>query len=108
MPIDATPESFRELTSLGSVLVDFWGPRCRPCLAMLPTVERLEEEAGGAVRVVKVNAPEAREVCRELKVLGLPTYVLMRDGVEIERLTGDVTKADLERAFATLRGGEAA
>jgi len=108
MPIDATPESFQELTSEGSVLVDFWGPRCQPCLAMMPTVQRLEEEAAGAVRVVKVNAPEARDVCRELKVFGLPTYVLMRDGVEIERLTGDVGKEDLERAFATLRGGEAA
>ena len=84
------------------------GPRCQPCLAMMPTVARLEEEAAGAVRVVKVNAPEAREICRELKVFGLPTYVLMRDGVELERLTGDVGRADLERAFATLGGGEAA
>jgi hypothetical protein len=34
----------------------------------------------------------------------------MRDGVELERLTGDVSKADIERAFATLanEGGEAA
>ncbi len=108
MPVDATVETFGELTGEGSVLVDFWGPRCQPCLAMMPTVARLEEEASGAVRVVKVNAPEAREICRELKVFGLPTYVLMRDGVEIERLTGDVGKADLEQAFTALRGGEAA
>jgi thioredoxin 1 len=107
MPVDATVETFGELTGEGSVLVDFWGPRCQPCLAMMPTVARLEEEAAGAVRVVKVNAPEAREICRELKVFGLPTYVLMRDGVEIERLTGDVGKADLEQAFTALRGGEA-
>ena len=108
MPVDATIESFGELTGEGSVLVDFWGPRCQPCLAMMPTVARLEEEAAGTVKVVKVNAPEAREICRELKVFGLPTYVLMRDGVEIERLTGDVGKADLEQAFTALRGGEAA
>ena len=108
MPVDATVESFDQLTGEGSVLVDFWGPRCQPCLAMMPTVAKLEEEAGGAVRVVKVNAPEARDVCRELRVFGLPTYVLMRDGVEIDRLTGDVGKQDLEQAFATLRGGEAA
>ena len=108
MPVDATVETFGELTGEGSVLVDFWGPRCQPCLAMMPTVTRLEEEAAGAVKVVKVNAPEAREICRELKVFGLPTYVLMRDGVEIERLTGEVRKADLEQAFTALRGGEAA
>ncbi len=108
MPVDATVENFEELTSEGSVLVDFWGPRCQPCLAMMPTVAKFEEASGGTVRVVKVNAPEARDVCRELKVFGLPTYVLMRDGVELDRLTGEVSRGDLERAFVTLRGGEAA
>ena len=108
MPVEATTETFGQLTGEGSVLVDFWGPRCQPCIAQMPLVAKLEEEAGGDVRVVKVNAPEARETCRELKVFGLPTYVLMRDGVELERLTGEIGKADLERAFTTLGGGEAA
>jgi thioredoxin 1 len=110
MPVEATPETFGELTREGNVLVDFWGPRCAPCLQMMPTVERLETEAGGAVTVVKVDAGANRAVCRELRVFGLPTYVLMRDGVELDRLTGDVSKADIECAFATLanEGGEAA
>lgn len=110
MPVDATVETYGDLTGEGSVLVDFWGPRCQPCLAMMPTIAKLEEEAGGAVRVVKVNSTENREICRELRVFGLPTYVLMRDGEEFERLSGDVSKDDIERAFATLaaEGGEAA
>ena len=110
MPVDATVETYEGLTGEGSVLVDFWGPRCQPCLAMMPTIAKLEEEAGGAVRVVKVNSTENREICRELRVFGLPTYVLMRDGEELERLSGDVSKDDIERAFATLvaEGGEAA
>jgi hypothetical protein len=35
----------------------------------------------------------------------------MRDGEELERLSGEVSKSDIERAFATLaatEGGEAA
>lgn len=109
MPVEATVETYRGLTAAGSVLVDFWGPRCQPCLAMMPTIAKLEEEAGGAVRVVKVNSAENRDICRELKVFGLPTYVLMRDGEELERLSGEVSKGDIERAFATLaKGGEAA
>ena len=110
MPVEATLDTYHGLTAEGSVLVDFWGPRCQPCLAMMPTIAKLEEEAGGAVRVVKVNSTENRDICRELKVFGLPTYVLMRDGEELERLSGDVSKADIERAFATLgaEGGEAA
>ena len=109
MPVEATVDTYHDLTSDGSVLVDFWGPRCQPCLAMMPTIAQLEEEAGGAVRVVKVNSAENRDICRELRVFGLPTYVLMQNGEELERLSGDVSKNDIERAFAMLaKGGEAA
>jgi thioredoxin 1 len=108
MPVDATPDTYKELTGEGAVFVDFWGPRCQPCLAMMPTISELEEQAGGAVRVVKVDSTQNREVCRELRVFGLPTYILMRNGDELERLSGDVTKKQVEEAFATLRGGEAA
>jgi thioredoxin len=107
MPVEATLDTFADLTREGSVLVDFWGPRCVPCIQMMPTVEKLEADSGGAVKVVKVNASENREVCRELRVFGLPTYVLMRDGAEVERLSGDVSKDDIERAFKALgNGGE--
>jgi thioredoxin 1 len=110
MPVEATVETYGDLTGEGAVLVDFWGPRCQPCLAMMPTIAKLEEDAGGAVRVVKVNSAENREICRELRVFGLPTYVLMRDGEELERLSGNVSKDDIEQAFTTLagEGGEAA
>jgi thioredoxin-like negative regulator of GroEL len=79
---------------------------------MMPTIAELEENAGGAVRVIKVNTTENRQIARDLRVFGLPTYVLMRNGEELERLSGQVTKQDVERAFATLstdgEGGEAA
>ena len=108
MPVDATVDTYHDLAGEGSVLVDFWGPRCQPCLAMMPTIAKLEEEAGGAVRVVKVNSAENRDVCRELRVFGLPTYILMRDGEELERLSGEVSKDDITRAFAMLKGGDGA
>ena len=111
MPVDATVDTYHDLTGEGSVLVDFWGPRCQPCLAMMPTIAKLEEEAAGAVRVVKVNSAENRDICRDLRVFGLPTYVLMRDGEELQRLSGEVSKSDIERAFVMLgatEGGETA
>jgi thioredoxin 1 len=108
MPVEATPQTYKDLTSEGSVFVDFWGPRCQPCLAMMPTIAKLEEEAGGAVRVVKVDSTQNRDVCREVRVFGLPTYILMRDGEELERLSGEVSKQQVEEAFVMLKGGEAA
>jgi thioredoxin len=105
MPLDATPDTFGGLVAEGNVLVDFWGPRCQPCLALMPAVEALEETYGDRLKLVKVNAPENRQVCRDLKVLGLPTYVLYREGAEVERLTGDPSKADIEAAVKKLVDG---
>jgi thioredoxin 1 len=105
MTTEATPETFPDLVAQGNVLVDFWGPRCQPCLAMMPLVESLAERYEGELSLVKVNAPDNRQVCRDLRVLGLPTYVLYRDGEEVERLTGDPSAEDLEQAVARLVEG---
>jgi thioredoxin len=104
--IEATVETFDELVREGEVVVDVWGPQCLPCLALMPAVEALEERYAGHVRFVKVNAPENRRVCRDLRVAGLPAYLTMRDGVEVERLTsGDTTPRQIEEAIERLIGG---
>ena len=48
------------------------------------------------LRLVKVNAPDARQLCRQLRVLGLPTYILFHNGVEVRRIGGnDITERDI-------------
>ncbi len=70
------------------VLVDFWGPQCAPCLILMPQVESLESTYGEKIKVVKVDASKNRRLCLELKVLGLPTYLLYKNGESLGRLTG--------------------
>ena len=84
--LEATRESFHELIDDGAVLVDVWGPECKPCLALLPHVVRLAERHP-ELRVVKLEAPKARRICMELRVHGLPTFLFMRDGQEVARLS---------------------
>ena len=104
---EATEERFDELTREGLVLVDVWGPRCAPCIAQMPGVASLEEELEGALHVVKVNSAEHRATCRALKVFGLPTYIAMRDGTEVERISGGaVTLADVKSLAERLVSGE--
>ena len=66
------------LQAKGAVLVDFWGEQCIPCKALLPTVEQIEKDFVGRLKVGKVNAPENRMLCAKLRVLGLPTFVLYK------------------------------
>ena len=70
------------------VLVDFWGPQCGPCLALMPEVEKLAERYGEHLKVVKVDASKNRRFCMTMKVLGLPTFLVYKDGQEVERLNG--------------------
>jgi thioredoxin 1 len=107
MPVDATADTFASFLAEGNVLLDFWGPRCAPCLALMPAVEALEEHHGGMLKLVKVNATENRAICRELRVMGLPSYLLFKDGREIERLTGDPTIEEIETAVERLMEGGA-
>jgi thioredoxin-like negative regulator of GroEL len=85
--VEATRDNFRDLVSEGTVLVDVWGPDCRPCLALLPHVEALAEKYAGQVQVIKLEAPKARRLCMELSIMGMPAFLLFRDGNEVARLS---------------------
>jgi thioredoxin 1 len=91
------------LKSSEPVMVDFWGPQCKPCLALMPVVEQLEKQYGGRIKVAKLNAAENRMLCARLRVMGLPTYLFYKDGVEINRLIGDnVSESDLVEAIEAM------
>jgi thioredoxin 1 len=110
--LEVTKENFHDLVDEGVTLVDVWGPQCAPCLAMMPDVERLADERQADMKVVKMEAPKNRRLCMELKVMGLPAFLLFRDGEEVSRLDGaDVTASQLRSwvdetlsGLATARG----
>jgi len=88
------------LQSKEPVMVDFWGPQCRPCLTLMPVVERLEKEYSGKIKVTKVNAAENRMLCAKLRVMGLPAFLFYKDGVEVNRLAGEnITENGLVEAI---------
>jgi thioredoxin 1 len=75
--------------SEGIVFVDVWGPRCAPCLVLSPTYESLAEQHGHLGRFLKLEGPANRMACVDLGVMGMPSFLAFRNGVEIGRLTGD-------------------
>lgn len=90
MALDVTKETFgtEVESSPGLVLVDFWGPACVPCLALMPYVEELGSKFDSKLKVVKVDASKNRRLCIDLKVMGLPTFLMYQDGKEVGRLSG--------------------
>ena len=104
--IEATVDTFADLSGAGDVLVDIWGPQCQPCLALMPAVEALEAtlRRPGAV-------PESQRARQPRGLPGssrrrLPAYLTMRDGVEVERLTSNgTTPEQIEQAIIRLLDG---
>jgi thioredoxin 1 len=108
MPLtEVTTETFPSevLSADRPVLVDFWGPKCAPCIALMPAVEALAAEHAVRLKVVKVNA-NAREnwpLSREHSVLGLPAYLFFHGGQEVKRLSGNnVTRQSLAEAIEAM------
>ena len=99
MAIEVNADSFEKevIQSNTPVLVDFWGPRCAPCLALMPQVEELADKYGEKLKITKIDASQNKRLCLNIRVLGLPTYLFYKHGKEVHRLTGgDLTIADIE------------
>jgi thioredoxin 1 len=102
LAVEVNRENFEKevVESKEPVLVDFWGPQCKPCLALMPAVEKLEKNYEGRLKVIKINASGNRMLCAKLRVMGLPTFLLYKDGVEMSRLAGDhILESDLLKAI---------
>jgi len=92
---EATKDNFRDVVAQGQVLVDVWGPQCAPCIALMPDVEALAR-VHPDVKFVKLDSSQARRLCMELRVMGLPAFLLFQDGREVARHAGQtVTAASL-------------
>jgi thiol-disulfide isomerase/thioredoxin len=96
--LEVTTDTFEKevVEHPGPVLVDFWGPACRPCLGLMPVVEEVSRRYDGRLKVVKVNAAQNRRLCINLRVMSLPTFLVYRGGQEVERLTGEVAREAVE------------
>ncbi len=89
------------LEAKGLVLVDFWSPKCEPCLALLPAVEELAGRYP-AVKFTKLNILENRRLAIGQRVMGLPTILVYRDGEKAAELSQDFQIEDVEEKLKEL------
>jgi thioredoxin 1 len=74
------------------VIADFWAEWCGPCKMLMPAVEEIAQIYANEVKVAKVNSDENKRVSEQFNVRGLPTLIVLRDGVEQERILGVTSK----------------
>lgn len=92
------PEFEREvLQSEVPVVVDFWADWCKPCKVIAPVLEELANEYAGKVKIARLNADENRATALRFGVKSLPSQVIFANGGEVDRVSGAVTKSDLQK-----------
>lgn len=94
-----TDSNFKTEIANGVALVDFWAAWCGPCRMVGPLVEELAVEYAGKAKVGKVDVDENQNLSGNFGVMSIPTLLIMKDGVEVERIVGAVPKATLASAI---------
>lgn len=82
------------------ILLDHWASWCAPCKFMEPIIEEIANELAGRVTVEKINVDEKPDIAAKFGVMSIPTYIILKDDKEVERIIGATSKDKLLAALS--------
>ena len=84
------------------VLLDVWATWCAPCRVMEPIMHDLAASLAGQLRVAKLDVDRNPVAAARLRIQGVPTLILFKDGREVTRMIGARGKAEILGAIGEL------
>ena len=78
------------------VVVDCWAAWCYPCRMIAPIVEELASEYGSAATFWKLNVDENPSTAMRYGIQSIPTILIIKNGIEVDRIIGVVPKMQIE------------
>ncbi len=81
-------QNFSETVSTGVTLVDFYADWCMPCRMLAPTISQVADEYVGKATVAKLNIDQAQDIAAKYGVMSIPTVVLFKDGIAVDKKVG--------------------
>lgn len=80
--------------------IDFYADWCGPCVAMKPVLEELEKELAGKVEIKKIDVDEHQDEASKYGVMSIPTYLILKDGKEVDRFVGVTSKEAIKNKIS--------
>lgn len=99
-----TDTNFAESIGKGLTLVDFYADWCQPCRMLAPTIAAIAEDYTGKIQVGKLNIDTAQNIAAKYGVMSIPTVILFKDGVVVEKKVGLSPKNVYEKMIDTALG----
>ena len=66
----------------------FWMTTCGPCKAINGDIEKMTEQYKDKAKFYKVDLNEVEDVAQECGVRMTPTFVLFKDGMKVDDMSG--------------------
>jgi thioredoxin 1 len=81
------------------ILIDFWNERCEYCKELAPIIEGLAADYVRRVAFGKLDVDKNRSTHIRFKVQAFPTLLILKKGIEVDRIVGYVPRELIEAAL---------
>jgi len=81
------------------ILMDFYADWCGPCKMQGPIFEDLAKDFNDKVEFWKINVDKEGDLAVEKGIMVVPTIILEKDGVEVQKWMGVTSREELIKAI---------